>query len=111
MKLEEEDEFIVLIPWNSMTQADWQTASANADDIRWEITRDRAWKYFSPEAIKFIYNSGTLTAVRYILPSRPDCGWGYKGHGMTTPKRIQIEFLKNSRNPVIQYDQTRANDI
>jgi hypothetical protein len=83
----------VVVAWNDMTQIQWQLVAMMAGDILWEDTRKRAWQFFPPEGIKFIYNSGQLTAIRYILPVRPNCGSGYKGHGMTVTERMNAELF------------------
>jgi hypothetical protein len=85
--------YSVDIPWNHMTEKDWEVAAADACDSNWRVTKDTVWNSAHPEYIKFVYCDGSLVAVLYCMAMRPNCGWGYKGHGMTYAERMLLEQI------------------
>jgi hypothetical protein len=41
--------------------------------------------------VKFIFIEGQLQAVRYIFPWRGNCGYGYKGFGLSDTEKKGVE--------------------
>jgi hypothetical protein len=92
--------YCVLIPWNHMTSNEWKLASLNAGDLKWQTTRDIAYTC-NTEAVEFHFMEGTLRMVQYYIAKREDCGSGYKGHGMSSAEKVEIE------QSFVEYDNDR----
>jgi hypothetical protein len=89
------EKITVVIPWNHMTTFDWKLAAEFSGDSDWSEAEWKASKHIGPffgaEFVKFIFMEGQLQAVRYYFPSRGNCGYGYKGFGLSDAEKKGVE--------------------
>jgi hypothetical protein len=82
--------YTVVVPWNHISEGDWKHAAVVAGDHDWTETKRIANNHLI-EAIELCYCGGKLQGAQYHIAWHGSCGYGYKGGGMTSREKEDID--------------------